>query len=374
MPHKLTAFLLSFLTGFFLYSFSAPSDGSWVLCDLKDTAGHPITLYGQPVLRLHRELWEKERRITALDRQENRGNTTNFVTAKLGFYRKDDQTGEMQASFRELHELFSLSSLPLVFDSSAKRSDMQKLCTPEMKISIRESPLAVEEIKRVVTQNFTPLRTCEKEALGLLQRQLKVYEDSSETAFKAFESFQKEFDNYQSHFRKIMAESSLINRGVYVDMPLSDGSGELKNQEEKRRKTCERATAAFNQLIKNFYHSEPRVLRVFQENSINFLPHEPLESVILHLHSTYNSCDCCRMQFTGACYNWLYGKMKNYHVKFFHIVVTWFGDPKRQIEFGNPKEYTEISDHMASITHTHLESPFTEGTPSFVTFVKLLSI
>ena len=74
----------------------------------------------------------------------------------------------------------------------------------------------------------------------------------------------------------------------------------------------------------------------------------------------------------GACYNWLYSKMKNHHVKFFHIIVTWFEEPHKKIDFRNPKDHSEIGDHMAPMDGTHLGSPLTESTLPFVTFIKLI--
>lgn len=134
-----------------------------------------------------------------------------------------------------------------------------------------------------------------------------------------------------------------------------------------------------------FWHSEPRLLSLLHNNKQipSFLSgiarpiREHVGLILLHLHSTHDICDHCRLQFTGAMYQWLYRKMTLFFKKnetnfpILHLVISWYEKPGPEIHFRNVKSGVIDVESLATIED--LDKPFSEETKPFVSIVKLSS-
>jgi len=142
-------------------------------------------------------------------------------------------------------------------------------------------------------------------------------------------------------------------------------------------------TAKLHEFIGMFWHSELRLLTLIRCNEripaylsgIAWLLKGRNRLILLHVHSTLDVCDFCRLQLSGSVYNWMHEKI----IKFFHIdsekttfpifhVVSWDKQPRRKIGFKKFVDSQELMiDQLASIEDTKL--PFTENTKPFISFV-----
>ncbi len=359
-----------------------PEDGKYGLRDLEDMAAKPITLYARPIRVIHDDLWRLEREVKAVDQKIDPKNTTNFIVGKLSFYKS--RGDRMESSTIALHDLFKLSKSPFVFDSAAKRSDMGKICQEGGLInpfSLDDTPINFSMIEESVSHNFGGDRVCVKGDRATFQGMKDAFTQAAEVIPSRLKSFQKAQTLYAAHIGHFKTEEEVIARQLYLEFVDTDGPKKISqqlqnlNKEEEAWKTVrEEYKKKFDKLIGLFYHSEPRVLRLFRDLQMLSPSEEIFDAIVLHLHSTHNVCDHCRLQFANSSYLWLYeniiSRFKN--AKFFHIVVTWFEKPSKSVSFIKPATMIEISEGMAPIQDTSKYSAFTEKTNSFVTFVKLV--
>ena len=133
-----------------------------------------------------------------------------------------------------------------------------------------------------------------------------------------------------------------------------------------------------------FWHSEARLLSYLYRNSDAIgqyiskvaSPSVKLDVILLHMHSTHNICDHCRLQLTGAMYNWLYkGMITNLKVSdelapIIHMVISWSDTPRSTIHYKRKTEDAEIDlIEVASVKHAKV--PFSKDTKPFVSIVRL---
>jgi hypothetical protein len=359
-----------------------PEDGMYGLRDLEDIAAKPITLYARPIREIHDDLWRLEREVKAVDQKIDPRNTTNFIVGKLGFYKSSGD--RMESSTLALHDLFKLSKSPFVFDSAARRDDMEKICREGGIInpfSLDATPINFPVIKESVSHNFGGDRECVTTACEKFQRMQDAFTQAADVIPSRWQSFQKAQTLYAAHVGHFKKEEEVIARQLYLEFVDTDGPKgtsqqlqDLNKEEEEWKKARKKYKKTFDDLIGLFYHSEPRVLRLFTDLQMLSPSEEIFDAIVLHLHSTHNVCDHCRLQFANSSYLWLYeniiSRFKN--AKFFHIVVTWFEKPSKPVSFIKPATMIEISEGMAPIQDTSKYSAFTEKTNSFVTFVKLV--
>ena len=140
-----------------------------------------------------------------------------------------------------------------------------------------------------------------------------------------------------------------------------------------------------SQVINKFWHSELRILQLLHSESselydtlrkvaMSQTENDSVDFLLLHLHSTHNVCEDCRLQLAGAMQTWLYKKITdiflfNDHIPIFHLVVSWLDAPGRAIHRDKPQCCELNMNNVA--TSTSLRSELTDATDPYVSIVRL---
>ena len=362
-----------------LYAATIPAEGKFGLQDFEEDV--PIKYYGQClpyVSELHRDLYEKEREFKKKERESKKKekSTTNFVLAKVGIYRSDGTCCEQNI---HLHEMMSESQL-CVFHSASTR-DVTQYCEG---CNITYSGIPEVEAIAQSNRDNAAVRGSFYGFESLLDNKTKRLMNIEQQILSARQNLSCESSKYAAQ---------LVNNGAYKRGDMLEGIeknilGYLTavqsleknhalalngNEEDKEVKG----------FVGTFWHSEPRLLSLLYKNTQipSFLSGiaRPLRGhvglILLHLHSTHDICDPCRLQLTGAMYKWLYKKMTLFfktgetNFPIFHLVISWYEKPGGKIDFTNVKSGVIDVESMATIED--LDKPFSEETKPFVSIVKL---
>lgn len=340
-----------------------PQEGKYGLQDLEGDVQVMVASRPLAVSDLHKNLCEPEREL-----KKRAKSTINFVLAKVNVYKDDGLVYE-----QNIHEMLGLEHL-FVFDSaSVNREEARSYYKTDFsyETSLPAAPTIIKSYSMSIAARGS-FPGVEEGAFGSMCKKL---EEKELGIFSARQALSRVLGQYAS---KIEEHKEYVHNGIVASLE-RDISDQLQGiQKEQVTQQLE-----LNQFVNLFWHSEPRLLSVlFKDGKIPvflgglakpLIGHTSL--VILHVHSTYNICDFCRLQFTGAAYKWLYKKMvtpfrSSSSTPLFHIIVSWYEEPRRRISFLNPNSDKMINaGKMATLSDT--ESAFAVGTKPFVSIVKL---
>lgn len=293
--------------------------------DIDGKQGNVVFL-GNPIADLHKDMWEKERE---LKEYLPRDNTTNIVFGKLlllnltSFNKTEIPLGKLSRS--------DAGDSPKLFDSATKRDEIESFLNGK-NVDLDMSLIEISDVSLGTQNNFPKCN--ESYDVGIdqvnsriidpitLRRQmipevLKIREDVEEKRIK-----------HDQSRKKIEKMIEIGNKNI--DMLVKEASEDLKSYQV----AVNRYYKEISPLVIRVWHSEPRLLfflknslkpGIFSTAKLGFIP----DIITLHLHSSQDCCDCCRLQLVGSVYNWLYETalfsigQKNENL-LFHVIVTWF--------------------------------------------------
>ena len=240
-----------------------------------------------------------------------------------------------------------------------------------------------ESILEVVNSNLTTNSSAaEDEFKGVLVANKEKLTKLSEDCLYLSDSIKKEETKFRGLLGTVTYHDALPSILDNIESQIKALKGD-KSSKNPKKGMLDKYKDAFTALVKHCWHSEPRVLGFFSKSEtkhrLQTLAYlwlskgHTIDSVFLHLHSTRDVCDECRMQLTRACYKWLYRNMveifKNQgQVPLFHMVISWFEEypgAYKNIRTGtiiNTDELSKIGD---------LAHGFSDMTKPLVTIVKL---
>lgn len=349
-----------------------PEEGKYGLQDLPNTAEKPLKLlvgeHTHVLQDLHQDLIEFEKQAKGLDGAREQ---TNLVFAKVGFYKSDGSF-----HFAQLHQIMDWT-IPLLFDSAVNLEDTRKNAgdrfsfieeRPDLSVIETSHPLNVAPRRRGVGDKpFAGTRPLE----GVLNKVERVKRDICD----AEDDIDKE-----SIKRKALVQQSRS--------PLDDSLKAIEEELAKKLVALSKLRPKYREeltkVIGILWHSETRLLRWLNLSShfSGFLtglattktPSTPILFIWLHLHSTKNVCDDCRLQLTGASYNWLYKKMVD---KFcieptypkFHILISW--EKPHEVVFDNKKDQQVLDINKGIASIQDLGVMFTSSTPPLLSLFQI---
>ena len=328
-----------------------------------------------PISDLHKNLCTHERSFKAKEQAENTKSTTNFILAKLIVCKNDGVYYEQQ-----LHEMMNTQLLK-VFDSASNRSNIQEYCKNcDLTGALPSSDSMVNSYKVNVAPrvDFAGLSSSfDQKYQEIKKRELEIIIPARQALTRVT----------SRHAAKIAESKDYMNGDVITEI-----EEDISNRIEGIKKEQGLHKAQIDSFVGMFWHSEPRLLSVLRndERIPAFLKGLALAIkgqvglITLHLHSTHDICDNCRLQLTGATYQWLYKKMVSPFLvegmppPLFHLIVSWYQAPKRKVDFKNIKN-TPVNNikNILDINVTDwatlddTASPFSAETKPFVSIIKL---
>lgn len=348
---------------------TTPAEGKFGLQDFECDV--PIMFSGQSltyVSELHRDLCEKEREF-----KEKEQSATNFVLAKVGIYKND---GSYREQGIHLHEMMHESQLCVFHSASTK--NITQYC--EGCNTTHSGMPAVE----VMAQSYKTNVAFRGNFPGINAELFNQQVTELMTIEQQIQSARQDLSRESSKYIAQLADNVAYKHGDMlegVEKNMQEHLTAVQNIEKKHAVVLN----GNKKFVGTFWHSEPRLLSLLYNNKQipSFLSGiaRPLKGhvdlILLHLHSTHDICDNCRLQITGAMYQWLYRKMTSFFMndetKFpiFHLVISWYEKPGRVINFTNVKSGVINVEGMATIED--LDNDFTIETKPFVSIVKLSS-
>lgn len=330
------------------------SDGSWGLQDLTYNEEEKIYFLGTDIGSEHIDLIKLEQELKSKDEQKSK---INFLSGKLVFY--------FNQTKREvhLHNLIDREN-PLVFDSSADREKVKKLKN-EYLASVEMIPVDPEkfydqEVSFPETKEGKKVEQARKKTIVDFLQSKEDLETDSKYIDETFDEAKQEA--YKGLARELLWE-------------------ELKKKGIQLNKSGKSYNTKVSTFISKFWHSEPRLLYFLKQNSLTrrsgmltSLISSDVDVVVLHLHSTHNVCNNCRLQLVGATYGWLYQMIVDTFSKqgkkpIFHIIVSWSIEYEKATLI-NPSSNNNIAlKDIAS--YENVEEGLKASTPPCVSFVKL---
>ena len=338
------------------------------------------------ISEIHNDIFVKERKYKRLqiefheeDRKDSKGKKakhkhpikssppmTIFLLLKVCIYGIKDNDF-FQQSFG-LHELVD-DSQALVFLSSLT-TDVSRCCA-DCKFPGGCTLFATEELVRKYQQNVVPRG----------QQCLGINKEVFDIMIKCLDTIEGTVEKHRNDLRK-RCEVHLINRERDVIRCIEKEMKVIISEIEKEEENYSNELSKF---VGCFWHSEVRMLSYLKDNceliaqnirQIN--RNMKLDAVVLHIHSTHDACDNCRLQLSGAMYNWLYRKMFNNLIlgddsaqsPIIHLVLSWTDKPKTHIDYKKETECSEINLREVATIHDTVE-PFSQHTKPFVSIVHL---
>jgi hypothetical protein len=358
------------------------------------------------ISNIHADLCESEQ-ILKKDLAEQKIKTINLVFAKIRIYKSDGEFYE-----QHLHEMMN-APLPFVFDSAgnfegAKSGESREtiadcckskgFCFPQTLPSIEEMAHSckINTTNRGGFPGICPLFQKKYEGIKELEQQIiRSRQELAHTAARYVSKAEEHtcgdritdeeedstgwmMDNAENH-----TKTEKYGKYTYEDI-LADIEEDISDGVEGIKKHKEKHTDMRREFIKVYWHSESRLLALLHDDEkipvfLNGIS-RPLKSqvsfIMLHLHSTNNICDNCRLQLTGATYKWLYEKIVQFFIKddeaypLFHIIASWYQpcDKIKNIRKRPGVETIDIAE-IAAIIDT--KTPLSAYTKPFVSIVKL---
>lgn len=378
--NSLKSFLPIFLLFFFFRSDLAPAaaasgadgeeselvdDGHWGLQDFS----HPVRIFGESIYEIHRDMYLTDRDLQK--RAKDRGTTgkpINLVLGKISlFFEEEDR---IEIPFHRMEG----SPLPMVFDSKASRSLVTKAFGKQGEVDFAHldyEELDFPVIEEEDTHHFpntiagNTLKEDKKATIIDIQRAREAH------TIRALE-LKRQIDNLErapsnQHFNDIKEE---------VDKEI-----------DALKKSTKNKLSNLSIIVSKFWHSEPRTLFQLRKwcddglmRALGLSLRTPPKAVVLHLHSTQDSCNRCRLQIVGAVYHWLYAAMvdafsRDDVVPYFHTVVSYRLPYDPYTEKGETK-YSHTVDHPAITldnisAYADIEEEIYEYTKPVVSFVKI---
>jgi hypothetical protein len=348
-----------------------PEEGKYGLQDLPNTAEKPLKLlvgeHTHVLQDLHQDLIKLEKQAKGLDGAREQ---TNLVFAKIGFYKSDGSS-----YFVPLHQIIDLAK-PLLFDSATSLEDTRKNAGDRFSFIEERPDLPVIETSH-------PLNVAPR---GGVSDQLFSGTLPLESVLKKVRGVKQDIDIAETDIdQQIVTRKSLLQQ---TKSPIDDSLKAIEEDLAKKLEALSKLRPKYREeltkVIGTLWHSETRLLRWLNLSShfsgfltgvaVTRTPSTPILLVGLHLHSTKNVCDSCRLQLTGASYNWLYKKMvdkfcmESTHPKF-HILVSW--EKPHDVFFDNKKDQ-EILDISRDIgSRKDLDDRFTSLTPPLLSLFQL---
>ena len=332
-----------------------------MLQDLYHTEQNPVNFKGRSIQEWHHDLCLQEQNLKNL---LPNGDETNLVVGKFVIFSKDDEEQYAEIS---LNSLASLTQ-SIVFDSAAKRDAIIK--SFDGHIHFQRDPIDINLVIERTSHNFPIVPESQK---VIKEKRIYMFE-----VLEAKRAMQESINNSTKENEKLL---SLLISGNKDQLDKQKKKvDDLFNKVKKTTKAYYDAIAPLNLLI---WHSEPRLFSFLKDYiRPNSLHHEQIgfipASVTLHLHSTHNCCDNCRLQITGAIYNWLYESIvcafgyTQSDPPIFHVIFTWRTsyngelrnvDNKKTID---PNFFASLEDTFPNQnTFRHISEKF------FITFVGL---
>lgn len=319
-----------------------------------DATEQDVSFRNRTISDRHKDLIDIERFCNSKLQQ---GSTTNLAVAKLLILHDDNSEREIP---------LQIGNNLMVFDSGTHRKDIVD-SLKGMSVAFQSDMIDVDMVIERTARNFPAVL-----------ESMKFMNDRRDNMLLAIESKKTVEDARQECREKHTKLLGLIEIGSKA---LDLAKQECKQSEDKFARDTRTYYDNISPLVINVWHSEPRILSLLQEQTLrprSLVGTKNPTIITLHLHSTNNVCNGCRLQLVGATYNWLYesvvcafGNVRP--TPKFHIIVTWFDDYPRTT-FMNPVTTQEIKDSdFATFDYAHPNSStFSEQAAGFfLTLVKL---
>jgi|GEM_PF-5853110 len=345
---------------------AADNDNTWGLEDC-DVSNGPITFLGHTIESLHQDLQSHEVKVRQYLDQEKK----NFMFGKLSFY-FDEGEGRINFVDLPLHCL-AQNKIPLLFDSFLERQGMVE------RLSDASCPVKVDyEKKDFDVDGINEPDVCgvsfpSSKAGNLAKRQRADLAQTVKSQQDAQSDKKIELKKTYKRIEEVALRGSKEDLG---GMTKVFSCNLVALQQASKMYVLARQELGYR-----FWHSEPRVL-FFLKKYINnafyygglFLQ-RPLKAIILHLHSTYDSCPMCRLQLVGASYSWLYKVVvdsftRNQSVPIFHIIFSWVKEYNKNKEFKKNKDKSVI-DLQSMATYQETQQAISADTKPFISFLRL---
>ena len=330
-----------------------------------------VDFLSESIEDLHKDMWEKEREL-----KEYLPETTNIVFGKLCLFNLSSHN-KTEIPLVKLSRSDAGSSQKL-FDSGTKRDDIES-CLNGKDVDFDMSLIEISDISLGTQNNFPKCKESYdigKDEVNRPIDPIKLRRQMIPEVLKIREDVEEKRIKHDQSRKKIEKMIEVGNKRI--DALFKEAIDDLKAYQA----AVNRYYKEISPLVIRVWHSEPRLLfflkkylkpGIFSTARLGFIP----DIITLHLHSTQECCDCCRLQLVGSVYNWLYETalfsigQKNENL-LFHIIVTWFdvfpGNYKNRIR----KSSIDINEFATIDDASPNPNSFTNPQQKFfVTFVSL---